>query len=101
LHKNDYDQFILSAAMLFKILLLTTLLSWSCTEGLLTVNGTNFYYNNEKVFLSGVNGAWVSYGYDFGNRMFEYNANATTREWFTRIAAAGGNSIRNIVVILQ
>ena len=81
------------------LLLLTALLSWSCcTEGRLTVNGTNFYYNNEKVFLSGVNGAWVAYGYDFGNRMYEYNANATTRQWFTRIAAAGGNSIRNFII---
>ena len=33
----------------------------------LTAQADGLYYNGKKVFLSGVNIAWDSYGYDFGN----------------------------------
>lgn len=62
----------------------------------LTTSGRDFYYNGQKVFLSGVNIAWNSYGYDFGNGAYESNSKATLETWLTQIANNGGNSIRKL-----
>lgn len=66
----------------------------SISFGRLTISGRYFYYNGQKVFLSGANIAWNSYGYDFGNGAYEANSKATLENWLTRIADSGGNSIR-------
>ena len=48
------------------LILLTTLLAFSQAVKL-TAKPDGLYYNGKKVFLSGVNIAWDSYGNDFGN----------------------------------
>jgi mannan endo-1,4-beta-mannosidase len=63
-------------------------------DGRLSVNGTDLFYNGQRVFLSGVNLAWNAYGYDFGNNQYVPNSKATFELWLTKIAAAGGNSVR-------
>lgn len=62
--------------------------------GRLTTSGRDFLYNGQKVFLSGANIAWYSYGYDFGNGLYESNSKVTLETWLTMIANSGGNSIR-------
>ena len=66
----------------------------------LSVSGRDFYYNNQKVFLSGVNIAWNSYGYDFGND--KYNSLSRTRleGFLTQVANNGGNSVRKWIIVL-
>ncbi|XP_045196000.2 mannan endo-1,4-beta-mannosidase-like [Mercenaria mercenaria] len=59
----------------------------------LTVNGTNFMLNGEKVFLSGVNQAWYRYGGDFGNKSY-VNSKPHLVRTFDALKANGGNSIR-------
>lgn len=79
---------------MFKFTLLL-LACWASTSfGRLTISGRDFYYNGQKVFLSGANIAWNSYGYDFGNGAYEANSKETLENWLTRIANNGGNSIR-------
>ncbi|XP_046551546.1 uncharacterized protein LOC124261281 [Haliotis rubra] len=59
----------------------------------LQIKGKHFYINDQKVFLSGANQAWVAYGYDFGNNQYEYRK--TQFECFLRkVQQAGGNSMR-------
>jgi len=65
---------------------------FACSEFLRVQNG-RFYYGNNRVFLSGPNLAWYSYGYDFGNREYD-RTGPTLRRWIDGIAAAGGNSLR-------
>jgi hypothetical protein len=58
---------IVAARMKFNVLiLLPTLLAFSQAVKL-TAKPDRLYYNSKKVFLSGVNIAWNSYGNDFGN----------------------------------
>ncbi|KAL3874774.1 hypothetical protein ACJMK2_037744 [Sinanodonta woodiana] len=49
--------------------------------------------NGQRVFLSGINQAWVAYAYDFGNGQYQYR-----REVYERVIRemqeSGGNSIR-------
>ncbi|XP_046463076.1 mannan endo-1,4-beta-mannosidase-like [Daphnia pulex] len=79
---------------MFKFVALLLCCWASLSAGRLTTSGTNFYYNGQKVFLSGVNIAWNSYGYDFGNGQYAANSKATLESWLTRIDANGGNSVR-------
>nr|XP_053640001.1 mannan endo-1,4-beta-mannosidase-like [Cherax quadricarinatus] len=74
------------------IMLLLTLLALlgSTTASRLSVSGTDLTYGGEKVFLNGVNIAWNSYGYDFGNGGYD----GTLETWVGEIGNAGGNSIR-------
>jgi mannan endo-1,4-beta-mannosidase len=58
----------------------------------LTVNGKEFFYGGQKVFLSGVNYAWNDYGNDFGNGRYG-STGPTLEQWIRDVAAAGGNSI--------
>lgn len=61
--------------------------------GRLSVEGSHFYKDGERVFLSGTNQAWVNYGHDFGNNQY-----SKVRRNFSRILdelhEAGGNSVR-------
>lgn len=59
----------------------------------LSVSGTNFVFNGKVVFQSGVNAAWYSYGYDFGNGKYA-SSKRTLQSWLSQIALYGGNSIR-------
>ena len=79
---------------MFKFVALLLCCWASLSAGRLTTSGTNFYYNNQKVFLSGVNIAWNSYGYDFGNGQYVANSKSTLESWLTQIDANGGNSVR-------
>ena len=81
---------------MFKIIALLLCCWASMSSGRLTTSGTDFYYNNQKVFLSGVNIAWNSYGYDFGNGQYVANSKATLESWLTQIDANGGNSVRKL-----
>ena len=80
--------------MLSLVLLLCAGSTFLLSEAGLTTSGSNLFYNGQKVFLSGVNIAWNSYGYDFGNGAYEANSKATLERWLTQIANAGGNSVR-------
>jgi len=65
-------------------------------EAKLSINGSHFYMDEERVFLSGANQAWVNYGRDFGNNQYSKlrrNFSAVLDE----LADAGGNSIRKFV----
>lgn len=79
---------------MFKLATLLLCCWVSLSAGRLTVSGRDFYYNGQKVFLSGVNIAWNSYGYDFGNGQYAANSKSTLESWLTRIDANGGNSVR-------
>ncbi|XP_046582031.1 mannan endo-1,4-beta-mannosidase-like [Haliotis rubra] len=59
----------------------------------LTVKGTDFEQNGKKVFLSGVNQAWIAYGYDFGDNNYEYR-HLEFEKYLKLVADNGGNSIR-------
>jgi hypothetical protein len=48
--------------------------------------------NGQKVFLSGPNIAWQSYGYDFGNGMYDVNGGAL-ESMLQSISDNGGNSV--------
>ncbi|KAI9559836.1 endo-beta-1 [Daphnia sinensis] len=79
---------------MFKLATLLLCCWVSLSAGRLTVSGRDFYYNGQKVFLSGVNIAWNSYGYDFGNGQYAANSKSTLESWLTSIDANGGNSVR-------
>ena len=77
---------------MFKLLLVLSLVALGSAR--LTTSGTNLLYNGQKVFLSGVNIAWNSYGYDFGNGQYASNSKSTMEGWLDSISGSGGNSIR-------
>ena len=58
----------------------------------LEVRGTQLYYNNEHVYLSGMNIAWESFGFDFGNGNYAQTG-PQLRKYVSDIKLAGGNSI--------
>jgi len=58
----------------------------------LGVSGTDLVYNGKKVFLSGTNIAWNSYGYDFGNNGYMNNGQKL-EEWLEMVKQNGGNSV--------
>jgi len=59
----------------------------------LSLSGRDFTYDGEKVYLSGTNTAWISYGYDFGNNAWADHGDQWVAE-LDRVAEAGGNSVR-------
>ena len=64
----------------------------------LSVNGieiNQFIFNCKNVFLSGVNFAWNSYGYDFGNGQYAANSQTVFNSWLSEEALNGGNTVRN------
>lgn len=56
----------------------------------LSVCGTRLMFNGTRVFLSGVNFAWYSYGNDFGNGQYGANSGSTFTQWLSEVAANGG-----------
>jgi len=77
-----------------KWLLLVSCILVASTQARLSTNGKDLIYNGQKVFLSGVNIAWNSYGYDFGNGQWAANSKTTLLRWLDSISASGGNSVR-------
>ena len=59
----------------------------------LAVQNGQLRLNGEKVFLSGMNIAWNSFGSDFGNGRYDCCTGSTLEDYLRRISAAGGNSI--------
>ena len=82
---------------MLKVLLLLSLAAFGSAR--LTTSGTNLLYNGQKVFLSGVNIAWNSYGYDFGNGQYASNSKSTLEGWLNSISGSGGNSVRKLIEI--
>lgn len=79
---------------MLKLSVLLLALCATLVVGRLTTNGRDFLYNGQKVFLSGANIAWYSYGYDFGNGLYQSSTKETLETWLTMIANSGGNSVR-------
>jgi mannan endo-1,4-beta-mannosidase len=80
---------------MLKLLFVLLLGFWaSLSVGRLTTSGRDFLYNGQRVFLSGANIAWYSYGYDFGNGVYQSDVKETLETWLTMIANSGGNSVR-------
>nr|B4XC07.1 RecName: Full=Mannan endo-1,4-beta-mannosidase; AltName: Full=Beta-mannanase; AltName: Full=CaMan; AltName: Full=Endo-beta-1,4-D-mannanase; Flags: Precursor [Cryptopygus antarcticus]ABV68808.1 beta-1,4-mannanase precursor [Cryptopygus antarcticus] len=78
---------------LFSFLLLVWVASPAFSSEFLKASGSNFYYGGQKVFLSGVNFAWRSYGSDFGNGQYASNGPAL-KDWINKVKASGGNTAR-------
>jgi len=80
---------------MIKFILLLSLVGISTISAVkLRTQGRDFYYGNDKVFLSGSNIAWSCYGCDFGNNRYEWGSGEVLEGYVRRISAAGGNSIR-------
>lgn len=63
------------------------------TLSYVTIKGKDLYYNNKKIYLSGVNIAWVDYNNDWGNgKYFEHRQTMTN--WLDQISQHGGNAVR-------
>ena len=62
----------------------------------LKIFGHHFQLDGTRVFLSGINQAWVSYGYDFGNDQYSQRK-AAYEETLDKVQAAGGNSVRKLL----
>lgn len=58
----------------------------------LTISGNNLTLNGEKVFLSGMNQAWHSYGQDFGLNFYD-KSRPFLLKTLDNIQKSGGNSI--------
>ena len=61
--------------------------------GRLSISGSHFMLDGERVFLSGTNQAWVSYAYDFGNGQYSQRKGEYERV-LDELQSAGGNSVR-------
>ncbi|CAG2176469.1 unnamed protein product, partial [Oppiella nova] len=57
------------------------------------VKGKEFYYNGQKVFLSGANVAWNEIGKDWGNGQY-WKHRSKMNEWLSGINTHGGNVAR-------
>lgn len=74
--------------------LILVLFSVGFTQALrLSVSGKNFVYNGKTIFQNGVNFAWYSYGYDFGNDQYA-SSRSNLESWLRQVANNGGNSVR-------
>ncbi|KAF4525672.1 hypothetical protein B566_EDAN010662 [Ephemera danica] len=73
----------------------------SAQAGVLQVANGRLSINGQRVFLSGPNIAWYSYGYDFGNNQYDNLSGATLESWLQSIANAGGNSVRTYYNVYQ
>lgn len=65
----------------------------------LAVRGNQFVLNCNTVFLAGVNFAWNSYGYDFGNGQYVANSQTTFSNWLNQVASNGGNTVRKFIFV--
>src|ERR1700743_790676 len=80
---------------MFKELLVVVIVAYlSCgSEAYLQVKGKEFYYNGQKVFLSGANVAWNEIGKDWGNGQY-WKHRSKMNEWLSGINTHGGNVAR-------
>ncbi|KAK7466636.1 hypothetical protein BaRGS_00037293 [Batillaria attramentaria] len=62
------------------------------------VQSDHFVKDGHRVFLSGANTAWVSYGYDFGNHQYQQRRSQFIHK-LDMVKNAGGNSMRTWVHI--
>lgn len=85
--------------MIARIFLLAFLLQAAYTQ-FLEVRGREFFFNGQRIHLSGPNIAWNSYGYDFGNGQYATNG-PTLEQWIREIADAGGNSLSKCLKSLR
>lgn len=64
----------------------------------LSINKDGFHFGGEKVFLSGANIAWDSFGHDFGGEpkwdRYYTRVKEHYEKWITGISNAGGNALR-------
>ncbi|OXA64941.1 mannan endo-1,4-beta-mannosidase [Folsomia candida] len=90
--KRDFIQ-IKMTHFFAKVIIFTLFLGALSNAEFLSVSGKDFYYGQSKVFLSGTNIAWNSYGYDFGNDNYA-NSGPILEQWIREIALAGGNILR-------
>ncbi|XP_064600906.1 mannan endo-1,4-beta-mannosidase-like [Liolophura sinensis] len=82
------------STMFLTVMLLTVSQQvYGANPSFLSVHGNHFQLNGERVFLSGANQAWVSYGYDFGNRNYQWRGKDLER-YLKELHQAGGNSLR-------
>lgn len=65
----------------------------------LKISGHHFYLDGIRVFLSGINQAWVNYGYDFGNNQYQQRR-AKYEDTLDKVRAAGGNSVRMLFFLV-
>ena len=75
------------------IFTLFTLFSLLTSLTKLSVSSQSFYYGTTKLFLNGVNQAWVNYGDDFGNSQ-PLSKFCALNDTLSKIKANGGNSLR-------
>ncbi|XP_057369994.1 mannan endo-1,4-beta-mannosidase-like [Daphnia carinata] len=81
--------------LLFSIIVVGFVFTFESTcASRLSVSGNKLIFNGKTVFLSGVNFAWNSYGYDFGNGQYASNSKTTFEQWLKEVATYGGNSVR-------
>ncbi|KAK7104063.1 mannan endo-1,4-beta-mannosidase-like [Littorina saxatilis] len=66
--------------------------------GRVTIEEKHLVQDGQRIFLSGANTAWVSYGYDFGNSQYQYRRNQFIQR-LDLVKNAGGNSMRTWVHI--
>lgn len=70
----------------------TLVFSTGAVGGRLEIQGHHFHIDGTRVFLSGINQAWVQYGYDFGNDQYRQRK-ATYEDTLDKVREAGGNSV--------
>ncbi|XP_005095463.3 mannan endo-1,4-beta-mannosidase, partial [Aplysia californica] len=75
------------------VLIVLTVFVQPASSNRLTVSGTSFMLNNNKVFLSGGNLAWINYGCDYGYDFYP-NTKPKVEEQFKLMKQAGGNTMR-------
>ncbi|XP_046355896.2 mannan endo-1,4-beta-mannosidase-like [Haliotis rufescens] len=63
----------------------------------LSISGDHFYEGSTRVFLSGVNAAWVYLGTDFGNNQLDSYRLSKYTDYIKQVQSNGGNSIRIFV----
>ncbi|XP_050396881.1 mannan endo-1,4-beta-mannosidase [Patella vulgata] len=61
--------------------------------GRLQVQGTHFVKDGQRVFLSGVNQAWINFGYDFGDNHYAQQR-SKFENYLKMVHDNGGNSMR-------
>ena len=79
-----------------KLVFFTCVFSHTFAQEFLSVSGKNLTLNGEKVFLSGMNQAWYTYGSDFGLGYYS-KSRPFLLETLDDIQKSGGNSISNFL----
>ena len=80
---------------MFKLILIVLGLVYLCDPiaSYLQVKDKAFYYNGQKVFLSGANLAWKELNYDWGDGKYQQHR-ADFNKWLAGLSSHGGNAAR-------